>query len=106
MKKKEMQKRARKAAARYLESKGYDVLDRDHMGFIVARDGGALVFAKLVVNVGAFPNDHAERHEFEEAMMMWLLSHDEGDALVRRDEIALAVAGEDRAGLRHWTSCC
>ena len=106
MKKNEMQKRARKAAANYMEQNGFEILDRNHMGFIVAWEGDTLVFAKLAVKVGAFPDDPAERCEFEEAMMMWLLANDIVDVPIRRDEVALAVAGDDRAGLRYWRQCC
>jgi len=106
MKKKEMLKRARKAAVRYMRDDDFKVIDEDFMGFIVSRDYRTLVFTKLVVNVGAFTEVSDDRSEFEQAMMMWLLCHDDIDIPIRYDEISLAVAGEEKAGLRYCRRCC
>ena len=106
MKKNKLQKRARKAAVKYLETAGYEVEERDHMGFIVAWDAGALVFLILEVGTGSFPELGEDRETFEDAMMLYLLTNDVVDVPIRRDKLVMRVAGSDKAAIRHEVHVC
>ena len=102
--------RARKAAARYLELQGYEVICRDWPGDagvvdIVCRDwDGTLVFVDVQVSCGGFPptgGEGASRALFEAVALAYLAENECEDTAVRFDSIVVVVVGEDRALLRH-----
>lgn len=102
--------RARAAAARYLEMRGYEVVCRDWPGDagvvdIVCRDwDGTLVFVDVQVSCGGFPptgGEGAMRALFEAVALAYLAENECEDTTVRFDSIVVVVVGEDRALLRH-----
>lgn len=109
-----LQDRAVKAAARFLEIRGYETLatgwkSPETRGTIdlVARDPESddLVF----VDVSARPNSSAgfgdgrnNRETMELLAVSWLAENDFAESVgVRFDKISMIVVGEDRALLRH-----
>lgn len=115
---KEMNKRARKAAGRYLELQGYGIVDKNWSDEaiagkvdLVAEDGGTIVF--VTVSVGGLEGDAGFREEplsREQAELLaatWLGAHPDAgvDVPVRFDRISVLVVGQDRAMLRHTVNC-
>lgn len=111
-----LNEKARKAASRYLEHRGYGILE---MGWespagtadIIADEDGALVFvdvrARRDTDEG-FPPEFptaAERTRREMVALAYLAEHDVAEMAVRFDNIALMVVGESRALLRHHVGC-
>ena len=103
--------RAKQAAARYLELKGYEVVDRDwpcEAGIIdiVAYDvDGTLAFVNVRTSRDGFQdlgNYAAKRRLFEAVALAYLGEHDVEDAQVRYDDICLVPVGNDRAMLKHY----
>lgn len=110
-----MGERAVAAAARYLELKGYEILDRgwscpDGEADIVALDGDCVVFAEASAHTGVgrgFPPEETteeRRSRFERIAAWWLCDHEYVDVPVRFDAISLLVLDADRAMLRHATN--
>ena len=107
MKQKEMQKKARKAAVKYLEARGYEVIDQNYLDCIIAREYDTIVIVGLKVQIaGDFDGEPAmnpdERREFERVAMAYLREHDEFDKGVRFDKIDMVVVRDDRAFVRHF----
>lgn len=109
---KELKTSAVKAASRYLDRKGYTVLEvgwKSEAGEadVVAKDGDALVFVKVRARTGAkagFPaegNGAAERAEREKVALAYLAEYDEVDIPVRFDDMSFVVIAPDRAMIRH-----
>ena len=109
---KELVKRARKAAKRYLERIGYDIEETRYecpfgTADIVARDGNCLVFVEVVTNTvvdHGFPPSVLEPEHVAEREMVaasYLADLAESDFPVRFDVVSLLVVGADRAFLRH-----
>lgn len=97
--------KACKAAAMYLERKGYEILEQDGDG-IVADDRGTLVIA--VVNAskdpeGGFPEMCVEsaRKECERRMIEFVMDSDYKEAPVRLDIVTVLAVNDDRAIIRH-----
>lgn len=108
----EIHARGRKAAARFLERRGYEVLDRDwkcRAGIIdlVCMDGETLVFIQVKVRADAtkgFPSDDMilRKHDrFERIATSYLQAFHLSDMAVRFDVISLLILGPERAFLRH-----
>ena len=102
--------RAKQAAARYLEFKGYEIVDRDwpcEAGVIdiVAYDvDGTLAFINVRTSREGFHdpgNEAARRRLFESVALAYLGEHDVEDTQVRYDDICLVPVGNDRAMLKH-----
>lgn len=99
--------KAQGAAVRFLERRGYEILDQEPEGFgAVARDGDAIVFVDVRVRDGArcgFGDGSIDREGFELAAAAWLAAHrDAGvDMPVRLDVLSLLTLGPDRALVRH-----
>ena len=101
--------RARDAAARYLELRGYEVLERDwptDSGIvdIIAREDDTIVFVEVQTAIGQFPDALAEpgRRSLLEAMAIaYLGENDLVDVQVRFDTMCLVPVGANRAFLRH-----
>lgn len=104
--------RALKAAERFVERRGYEVLDsnwsREGLAGridLVANDEGSIVF------IAVSATDHSEdgfvespisREQTEVLAANWLASNTpEGDVTVRFDAIDMIVVSPDRALLRH-----
>ena len=101
--------KAHAAVRRYLEIKGYAVVEdgwahgQDAVDFI-ARDGDALVFITTQVrdNVGeGIPEIARDRKAFERIAAAYLTDADITDCAVRLDTVSLLVIGNDRALLKH-----
>ena len=97
-----------KAAKRYLEFKGWEVLDqteRDGSPYIVADDFGTIAVVKVAARGDGFPNIELDREVFEDVAASYLKDHDTEDAQVRPDLIELWVVNSNRALLRHNIGC-
>ena len=97
--------RIRGAAVKYLDMNGYDVIEDDFMGFVVAFDKSVLVFAKVRYGVMEMPEETDMRLEFESVAAEYMASHDVEDTKLRCDTISLNVMRSDRAILRHYVNC-
>ena len=109
---KEMHERAVKAAARYAEIKGYEVVDRDWASEalagridLVAKDDGAYVFIEVTVvdrSEGGFAEGHLTREQLEVLAATWFADNaPDAEAPVRFDAIDMIVIGGSKALLRH-----
>lgn len=105
--------KATKAASRYLEHRGYTVLEtawKCPAGTcdVVAEDDDALVFVDVSVRRDAergFPAEWSGedvRDRRERIALAWLAEHEDAvDVPVRFDNIAMLVMGGSRAMIRH-----
>ena len=103
---KEMHERAVKAAARYAEIKGYEVVDRDWASEaragridLVAKDDGAYVFIEVTAvdrSEGGFAEGRLTREQLEV-----LDNAPDAEVPVRFDAIDMIVVGGSKALLRH-----
>lgn len=109
--------KALEAAARFLEHRGYEVLDRKWVcdsGTVdlVVTDGEAFVFTQVRANLGerprAFPpecTDAGHRESREAVMLAYMASHpDITDSIVRFDDISIVLTARDHAVIRHHIS--
>lgn len=107
-------KRGEDAAARYLEMLGYEIIERNWTcpageADIIARDGCTLVFVEVKTRTSlekGLPSEAVtpKKRARYERIAGWYL-HDECeyvDIPVRFDVIALLVANEERALVRHY----
>lgn len=107
MKTDELTAKATEAATRFLERKGYKILDREPDGFgAVARDREAIVFVEVRVRHAVergFDDRQIDREGFELAAAAWLAAHREvgADVPVRLDVLSLLILDPDRALVRH-----
>lgn len=111
--KRELGLRGEEAAVRYLQRRGYDILDRNWACFageadIVARDGdGALVFVEVKTRTDTrkgFPAESVtarKRSRYEKIALAYLAEYDEVDIAVRFDVISIMVIASDRALIKH-----
>lgn len=108
----ELGRRGEDAAARYLFSRGYDILERNWTCFageadIIARDESALVFVEVKTRSGCekgFPAEavNAEKRErYEKIALAFLSEYDVADISVRFDVVSIVVIAPDRALIRH-----
>lgn len=109
-----LQDRAVKAAARFLEIRGYETLAT---GWKSPETGGTIDLVAsdpdsddlVFVDVSARPNSGAgfgdgrnDRETMELLAVSWLVENDFAESVgVRFDKISMIVVGEDRALLRH-----
>ncbi len=111
---KDLSNRAIKAAEKFLERRGYEVIDRNWQNGaseidLVARDeDGTVVIVDVAAREGAgkgFPHaSEGARERMEAAAAQWLASQDDEslvDVRVRFDSVSMVVISEDRAFLRH-----
>lgn len=113
-----LKNKAIKAAARFLESRGCEILERSWSSEdgsavdLVARDGEALVFCDVYARRGTekgMPDGGGEgsREHREVNAAKWLAEHT-GDYVgcpVRFDVISMLAVSEGRAFLRHSVNC-
>jgi len=100
--------RAGKAARRYLELKGIEVLEefeRDGIPYIAADDDGTLVIARVSYSTDGIPEPWSDRGQFEEVASAFLRTFDRIDLTLRGDSLDLMVLSQDRAMLRHTVNC-
>lgn len=100
------------AAARYLELRGYEVLEQnwspegsDESVPLIAYDEDALVFVDVTVRngfEGFVPESETDREAMEVLAAKYLAqSDDEPNFEVRFDIISMMVVGESRAMIKH-----
>ena len=105
--------RGEDSAARYLELRGYDVVDRNWEcpageADIVAFEDGTLVFVEVKTRTSlekGFPSEAVtpeKRARYEKIACWYLRDHDYVDIPVRLDIVALLVVAPDRAVVRHY----
>lgn len=101
-----------KAAARFLERQGYDILEHGWLGKsgsadLIATDDGDLVFVEVKTRSNedrGMPEDAIgknARKRNERIAIDYLATHDFCDMKVRFDIISILVVSEERAFLRH-----
>lgn len=107
-----LNEKAKKAASRYLERRGYDILEEGWASSagtsdVIATEGDTLVFVDVKARRDTdkgFPEgrvDAAERTRREMVALAYLAEHDFADMAVRFDNVSLVVIGDDRALVRH-----
>ena len=105
--------KATKAASRYLEHRGYTVLEtawKCPAGTcdVIAEDGDAIVFVDVSARCDTdkgFPTERCSagiRERREMVALAWFAEHEDAvDMAVRFDNIAMLVMGDSRAMIRH-----
>lgn len=104
--------RAAASAARFLDRRGYEILDvcaesPDGHRYVVAMDEGAVVLARVVARSGyAFESpvydEEAMRASFELMAAAYLADKDElVDKQIRFDVVSILIVANDRAIIRH-----
>ena len=106
-----LQKKAVRAATRFCEHKGYEILDAGWTSpegttvDLVAEDEGCLVFIDVAAKEygeGSLEDGKIARSDFEVAAAAWLAAHpDTADVRVRFDIVAMLAVSGSRAFLRH-----
>lgn len=108
-----LNEKATQAASRYLEHRGYTVLEtawKCPAGTcdVIAEDGDAIVFVDVSARRDAgkgFPSERCGadvRKRREMIALAWFAEHEDAvDMAVRFDNIAMLVMGDSRAMIRH-----
>lgn len=107
-----LNEKATRTASRYLEHRGYDILEEGWASpagtsDVIATDGDVLVFAEVAVTRDSgrgFPRerfDEASRAAREASALAYLAERDVADMMVRFDNICLTAFAEDHALIRH-----
>lgn len=107
----ELQEKAVKAAARFIERKGFELLEAGWTSpegtqiDLIASDDDTLVFIDVTATEygeGGFEGGKVKRSDLEIAAASWLAGNTpDGDIQVRFDIIDMLVVSTDRALLRH-----
>ena len=108
----ELGRRGEDAAARFLERRGYDIVERNWTcaageADIVARDRQAVVFVEVKTRSGyakGLPSeavDAAKRDRYEKIAAAFLAEYDVVDVPVRFDVVSIVTVAPDRAMIRH-----
>lgn len=111
----ELGRRGEDAAARYLERKGFEILERNWTcaygeADIIAQSEDTLVFVEVKTRSNTdkgLPEeavDKKKRKRYEMIAASFLETYDAVDIAVRFDVVAILVVGGDRALLRHHIS--
>ena len=110
---KEVGRRGEAAAARFLERRGYEILERNwkcqygEADIIARSEEGAIVFVEVKTRTSVakgFPSeavDAEKRGRYERIAASYLKDCDVVDVPVRFDVVALLVCGTDRALVKH-----
>ena len=108
---KTIDEKCRVLAAKYLERRGYEILDAGQASEdvpIVALDEDTLVFCHVEArkpgqDLMSREEEASLRVPAERFAAQWLASHPDGpaDCMMRFDSASFLVVGEDRAILRH-----
>lgn len=105
-------RRGEDAAARFLERRGYDIVERNWTcsageADIIARDEETVVFVEVKTRTNCdkgLPSeavDEAKRARYERIAVQFLKDYDVVDVPVRFDIVSLVVISPDRAMIRH-----
>ena len=108
----ELGRRGEDAAARFLDRRGYDIVERNWTcaageADIIARDGEALVFVEVKTRSNTekgLPSeavDAGKRRRYERIAALFLVDYDVVDVPVRFDVVSIVVVPPDRAFIRH-----
>lgn len=108
----ELGRRGEDAAVRFLDRRGYDILERNWTCIageadIIARDGETLVFIEVKTRSSTEKGlpceavDEAKRHRYERIAALFLQNYEVTDVIVRFDVISLVTVSPDRALVRH-----
>ena len=108
----ELGRRGEDAAARFLDRRGYEIVERNWTcaageADIIARDGEALVFVEVKTRsscdcgMPAEAVDEAKRDRYERIAALFLQGFDVVDVPVRFDVVSIVVVPPDRAFIRH-----
>ena len=104
----ELQEKAVKAAARFIERKGFELLETGWTSpegtqiDLIASDDDTLVFTATEYGEGGFEGGKVKRSDLEIAAASWLAGNSpDGDIQVRFDIVDMLVVSTDRALLRH-----
>lgn len=107
----ELQEKAVKAAARFIERKGFELLETGWTSpegtriDLIANDEDTLVFIDVTAteySEGGFEGGKVKRGDLEIAAASWLAGNSpDGEIQVRFDIIDMLVVSADRALLRH-----
>ncbi|WP_041238853.1 YraN family protein, partial [Gordonibacter pamelaeae] len=108
----ELGRRGEDAAARFLDRRGYDIVERNWTcaageADIIARDGEALVFVEVKTRSNTekgLPSeavDAGKRSRYERIAALFLVDYDVVDVPVRFDVVSIVVVPPDRAFIRH-----
>lgn len=111
----ELGRRGEDAAARYLERRGFEILERNWIcpygeADIIAQDEGTLVFVEVKTRSNAdkgLPEeavDEKKRDRYERIAAAFLAAYETVDIAVRFDVVSILVIGNERALLRHHTN--
>ena len=109
---KELGKLGEAIAARFLEQRGYEIIERNWTcafgeADIIARDDDCLVFVEVKTRRGikaGLPEDavtREKRRRYEGIALSYLNEYQDSSCNVRFDVIAMALIGGNRAFLRH-----
>ncbi|KAB1650975.1 YraN family protein [Adlercreutzia muris] len=104
--------RGEDAAVRFLEARGYHILERNWTCFageadIIAADGTTLVFVEVKTrrdDSHGLPSEavgRAKRERYEKIALAYVTDHFFDEAVVRFDVVAITVLPEDRAFVSH-----
>lgn len=104
--------RGEQAAARFLERRGYEILERNwccHAGEadIIAKDEDTIVFVEVKTRKRCdhgFPSEAVtpqKRNRYEKIALAYLADYDQVDYPVRFDVISIVVIGSAKAMIRH-----
>lgn len=104
--------RGEQAAARFLERRGYEILERNWRCYageadIIAKDEDAIVFIEVKTRKGrdhGFPAEAVtaqKRSKYEKIALAYLADYDSVDYPVRFDVISIVVMGNEKAMIRH-----
>ena len=97
---------------RYLELRGYHVIDNDYHGYVVIEDDyeNAIAFVKSFIvkdRLDKVKIKSATRHDFEKTICNFLKDNAEYvDMDVRYDEVILSVISNDRGIVKHYVNAC
>lgn len=108
----ELGRRGEDAAARFLDRRGYEIVERNWTcaageADIIARDDDAVVFVEVKTRSNCdcgMPSeavDEAKRDRYERIAALFLQGYDVVDVPVRFDIVSIVVIAPDRAMIRH-----
>lgn len=108
----ELGKRGEDAAVRFLNRRGYDIVERNWTCLageadIIARDGDAVVFVEVKTRSSCekgFPSeavDANKRERYERIAALFLQNFEVSNVAVRFDIISIVLIAPDRALIRH-----
>lgn len=109
---KELGERGERAAVRFLERRGYEILERNWTcsageADIIATDEDTLIFIEVKTRSNlehGLPEeavDEAKRRRYERIAAYFLKDYDGADVAVRFDVVSILAVSEERAFLKH-----